>query len=336
MQRQHIDAHIRSITPNLQLAIQTGNLDWFWETYWATIELAIFDFTNFSHKGTEQDALGRGRSTIRKVTHQPLFAAGLEGNHETQQPSWLLHLAKQGNRTKHLATCYHVLAKGKATGDKLERLKNDIGAATTNCLRYFHAACSSPDLFGQPGQGGGPPPRFQDVIDLLAMPSPPPLRAAIALDLAAERLKQIHHQQLVHHNATIIEQRKEQRRLKERSMGDMCKDVRGASCPPLLRLREGVNGKDTIQTHPLEVDRVLRESLGAIYCGNASVQRQQHMLDTFLAKFGKHCTRQPAMHVDPITADMLAEIIAAMPDSTPGLDGIRKGDLLLLSPLALE
>ena len=33
---------------------------------------------------------------------------------------------------------------------------------------------------------------------------------------------------------------------------------------------------------------------------------------------------------------MLAEIIAAMPDSTPGLDGIRKGDLLLLSPYALE
>ena len=157
MQRQHIDAHLRSITPNLQSAIQTGNLDWFWEKYWATIELAVFEFTNFSHKGTEEDALGRGRPTVRKVTHQPLFAAGLEGNHEAQQPSWLLHLAKQGNRTKHLATCYHVLAKGKATGDKLERLKHDIGAATTNCLRYFHAASSSPGVFEQPGQRGGPP-----------------------------------------------------------------------------------------------------------------------------------------------------------------------------------
>ena len=120
------------------------------------------------------------------------------------------------------------------------------------------------------------------------MPNPPPLRTALALDLAAERLKQIHHQQLVHHNASIIEQRKEQRRLKERSMGDMCKDVRGATCPPLQRLREVVNGKDVIQTHPLEVDRVIRESLGAIYCGNASVQRQQLMLDTFLAKIGRH------------------------------------------------
>ena len=116
----------------------------------------------------------------------------------------------------------------------------------------------------------------------------------------------------------------------------MCKDVRGASCPPLLRLREVVDGKDTIQTNPLEVDRILREAMGAIYRGNATEQRQQHMLDTFLAKFGQHCTQQPAMHVDPITADMLAEIIAAMPDSTPGLDGIRKGDLLLLSPYALE
>ena len=119
-------------------------------------------------------------------------------------------------------------------------------------------------------------------------------------------------------------------------MGDMCKDVRGATCPPLQRLREVVHGKEVIQAHPLEVDRVIREALGAIYSGNASSQRQQHMLDTFLAKFGTYCTRQPTMPVEPITADMLADIIAAMPDSTPGLDGIRKGDLLLLSPYALE
>ena len=42
------------------------------------------------------------------------------------------------------------------------------------------------------------------------------------------------------------------------------------------------------------------------------------------------------MPAEPITATMLAGIIEAMPDNTPGLDGIRKGDLLLLSPFALE
>ena len=42
------------------------------------------------------------------------------------------------------------------------------------------------------------------------------------------------------------------------------------------------------------------------------------------------------MPVEPISAAMLAGIIEAMPDNTPGLDGIRQGDLLLLSPYALE
>ena len=158
LQQQHIDAHLLTVAPILLSSIQVGDLDCFWATFWATIELAILDFTHFSHQGNEKEALGRGRPTVRKVTHQPLFAAELEGNHEAPQPSWLLHLAKQGNRTKHLATCYHVLAKGKVNGDKLVRLLNDIGAATTNCLRYFQAARSYPGLFVQTERGGGPPP----------------------------------------------------------------------------------------------------------------------------------------------------------------------------------
>ena len=42
------------------------------------------------------------------------------------------------------------------------------------------------------------------------------------------------------------------------------------------------------------------------------------------------------MPVEPITATMRAGIIEAMPDNTPDLDGIRKGNLLLLAPFALE
>ena len=60
------------------------------------------------------------------------------------------------------------------------------------------------------------------------------------------------------------------------------------------------------------------------------------MLDTFLAKYGSFFSQRPPMPVEAITADMLAGIIEAMPDNTPGLDGVRKGDLLLFSPYALE
>ena len=106
------------------------------------------------------------------MTIQPLYASGLEGNQETPEPSWLLHLAKQANRTKHLATCFHVLAKGKVTGGKRARLLNDIGAAATNCLRYFQAAASLPGLFQPSASAGVPPPRFHDIIALLTMDHP--------------------------------------------------------------------------------------------------------------------------------------------------------------------
>ena len=56
-------------------------------------------------------------------------------------------------------------------------------------------------------------------------------------------------------------------------MSAMCRDVRGSFAPPLQRLREMVLGKEVIQTHPLEVDRVIRETLGAIYQGNAYPHR---------------------------------------------------------------
>ena len=74
---------------------------------------------------------------------------------------------------------------------------------------------------------------------------------------------------MLQHNATILQQRIAERKDKERSMGAMCKDVRGSSAPPLQRLREVVQDKEIIQTHPLEVDRIIREALGAIYQGNA-------------------------------------------------------------------
>ena len=60
------------------------------------------------------------------------------------------------------------------------------------------------------------------------------------------------------------------------------------------------------------------------------------MLDTYLKRYGNFFKQRPATRVEDITASMLAELIQAMPDNTPGLDGVRKGDLLLLSPSALE
>ena len=41
-------------------------------------------------------------------------------------------------------------------------------------------------------------------------------------------------------------------------------------------------------------------------------------------------------HIPEISPPQLKELLQVMPDNTPGLDGITKGDLLLLSDEALE
>ena len=75
----------------------------------------------------------------------------------------------------------------------------------------------------------------------------------------------------------------------------------------------------------------MREVYGTIYGGNVSESRKKHLLSTFLRRYGNHMTQQQSIDVDPITADLLAEIIDAMPDNTPGLDSTSKGDLGLVS-----
>ena len=184
-------------------------------------------------------------------------------------------------RLPSLAGCYTLLSKPTArsillpASTCLQRagcvVTNEFACSRTsvrllpNCLRYFQAAASSPGLFQPSAAAGVPTPRFHDIIDLLTMDHPPPFRTGLALDLAAERLKQIHRQHMLQHNATILEQRIAERKASECSMGAMCKDVRGSSAPPSQRLIEVVQNKEIIQTHPLEVDRIIRDSLGAVY-----------------------------------------------------------------------
>ena len=92
----------------------------------------------------------------------------------------------------------------------------------------------------------------------------------------------------------------------------MSKDLRNTTAPPMQRLRERKEGKEFIQTHPLEVDRVMREARCEIYKGNACPQRQQRMLDTHLKRCGKQFKQRTASPVEDITANMLDDLIQAI------------------------
>ena len=59
------------------------------------------------------------------------------------------------------------------------------------------------------------------------------------------------------------------------------------------------------------------------------------MLDTFLKKFGAFFKEAPHMDVPELSWINLAQAIHAMPDNTPGTDGVMKGDLVILSPNAI-
>ena len=105
----------------------------------------------------------------------------------------------------------------------------------------------------------------------------------------------------------------------------------GAASASLSRLRGPDPPEGTIATHPQRLEQIVINTMGKIYQGNVTKQRQPLMLATFLRKYHGHFKAQALHHIDDISPGQLKALIQAMPDNTPGLDGIAKADLLLLS-----
>ena len=108
-------------------------------------------------------------------------------------PSWLLELASHRNRSKHLANCLRTLHKGHTPEQKLRRLLRDIGTATTNMLKFVQALASDPGVLTESmSEYKLPLPRVEELADLLGNALTAPLRTAVALDLFADRLGELH------------------------------------------------------------------------------------------------------------------------------------------------
>ena len=85
----------------------------------------------------------------------------------------------------------------------------------------------------------------------------------------------------------------------------------------------------------MDIDSLMRSTMGAIYQGNVPQSRQDFLIPTFLRKFGQHFVQAEPFPIPELRWHHLQQAIHRSPDNTPGMDGIRKGDLLLLSPNAL-
>ena len=105
---------------------------------------------------------------------------------------------------------------------------------------------------------------------------------------------------------------------------------KGQPLLPLAALGTLLPPRAPLPPTPQRLDQIVIATMGKIYQGNVSEQRQPHMLPTFMRKFHEHIKVQPPHPIDDITPAQLKALIKAMPDDTPGLDGIAKADLLLL------
>ena len=67
-----------------------------------------------------------------------------------------------------------------------------------------------------------------------------------------------------------------------------------------------------------------------------SANSEQLLFQSLQASFGEHVFKHEAHILKPITGTQVSIGIAKAPDNSCGLDGVRKGDLASLSPLACE
>ena len=74
--------------------------------------------------------------------------------------------------------------------------------------------------------------------------------------------------------------------------------------------------------------------MGKIYADNVDSNRKSLLLQTFLRKYGDFFPQQ-TMDIQELSWQDLSAAIQAMPDNTPGTDGVRKSDLQILSPNCL-
>ena len=91
-----------------------------------------------------------------------------------------------------------------------------------------------------------------------------------------------------------------------------------------------------MKPNPKKVDEAAIAAWAPIHAGSVSANSDQLLFQSLPASFGEHVFKQEAHTLKPITGAQVSTGIAKAPDNSCGPDGVRKGDLASLSPLACE
>ena len=120
-------------------------------------------------------------------------------------------------------------------------------------------------------------------------------------------------------------------------MRSACSQLQSRNVPPLLRTRVvRLDGSTTISTDPAVVDQVAIDAWANVHRGNVGPAAAPLLAASFLGTVGEHFPFSDPHCLCPITAEQVASGIGNMPANTPGLDGVRKDDLSILSPYACQ
>ena len=317
--------------------LSKGDTSAYWNLLWEIIEQCTIEFSGQAHEPHAIKHAGRGRNPVTLQYQTPLFSRELDGCFSGTEPRWIMNIAAQANRCRHLATCMSIHQRARAKPERLVALAKDIQQVKAATLKAIERELAKP---GHITQGLQDDPllrsKASDLRDVLTNDDVSSLKQTFALEHAASRYAAIHSAQLHKLQQSIIANRKAAKQGLQKSIGSMCRATKSTSATPIVRMRDGEGPDATIHTHPLEIDRIIRETMGSIYKGNIEQSRRPHLVNTFIRLFGQHFTRQQPFTLRPITGQELADAIIAMPDNAHGLDGVRKGDLLILSPHCLD
>jgi hypothetical protein len=126
----------------------------------------------------------------------------------------------------------------------------------------------------------------------------------------------------------------------QRSMGAMCRALKGPCSAPLSRLalpaNDGKEGGIKITSDPAIIDSSLQGIWGKIHEGNLGEETMKQAGKAFLQKFGDFFVKQPEFVIQPISPTDLKGAIDASPDNANGLDGVAASDLRILSDKAVH
>ena len=284
--------------------------------------------------GPLEDTSGRGGPMVKKCNRTRNYRFHAGNAVDPMGPGWLSHLLTQSNRCTHLANCIAARARGHTSGSKLSGLQDDIENTTAGILKFLHHECSHGHTFHAMLDSADAATAFLDpsvLIDLLSQASFGN-QQVMALKAAASKYLKLHDL-----NSRAIRRAKAARLNKPRTVGGMCRHIKGDKASPLLCVRATLpDGTKVVRTKPSEVDEVVINTWSSVFQGNLGPASTQSAYDLFMSRYAQHFKFQQAFELQDITGDRVLQGIQIMLDNSPGLDGVLAGDLKAISPRAAE